>query len=92
MNGGYIMIDCMGLDLSDNSPQSITGIWAEAKKAMAANKPMVAYGSVYGSAEVSPVPAFGWYLAANEIVIVGATLHVHVKNDDTATVLDVVGS
>ncbi len=90
MNGGYIMVNCTGLNLSETDPQSISGIWNEAKKAIAANKPIVAYGAIYGSADVSPVPVFGWYLAEDEIVIVGATLHVHVKDDDTATVLDVV--
>jgi hypothetical protein len=35
------------------------------------------------------VTCFGWYIGAGEIVIVGATLHVHIKNDDTAIVLDV---
>ncbi len=89
MNGGYILVDCTGLDLSLSTAQEITGIWDKAVDAMKAGKPIVASNCLYGTAEVSPVTAFGWYISATEIVIVGATLHVHIKNDDTATVLDV---
>ena len=92
MNGGYFMVDCTGLDLSLSTAQEITGIWDKAVKAMKQEKPIIAHGCKYSTAEVSPVTCFGWYLAADEIVIVGATLHIHVKDNDTATVLDVVGA
>lgn len=92
MVGGYIMVDCTGLDLTETDAQSITGIWDKAVSAIAADKPIIAHGCVYGTGvPVSPVTCFGWYIAADEIVIVGATLHIHIKDDDTATVLDVAG-
>lgn len=92
MVGGYIMVDCSGLDLTETDAQSITGIWDKAVSAIASDKPIIAYGCVYGTGvPVSPVTCFGWYIAADEIVIVGATLHIHIKDDDTATVLDVAG-
>lgn len=91
MNGGYYMVNISGLDLTDTDPQSISGIWNDAVKAIATGKPIVAHGCVYGSGvPVSPVTCFGWYISATEIVIVGATLHIHIKSDNTATVLDVV--
>lgn len=90
MNGGYVLADCTGLDLSSASEQTITGIWDKAKKAIATGKPIVAHGCVYGTGvPVSPVTCFGWYISTTEIVIVGATLHVHIKNTDKCTVLDV---
>ena len=92
MNGGYMMIDCKGLNLASSSAQSIAGCWNMVKDAIAQNKPIVAYNCKYGTAPVSPVTCFGWYLASDEIVIVGATLHIHVKDNNTATVLDVVPS
>lgn len=91
MNGGYYMVNCKGLDLTDTDPQSISGIWNDAVKAIATGKPIVAHGCIYGTGvPVSPVTCFGWYISATEIVIVGATLHIHIKSDNTATVLDVV--
>ena len=90
MNGGYVMINATGLDLSESDPQEIAGSWDQAQKALALEKPMVFCGAAYGDAPVSPVPGFGWRISATEIVLVGATLHIHVKNDDTCTVVDVV--
>lgn len=90
MNGGYLNVDVTGLDLSKSEKQTITGIWDKAVTALKLEKPIHVHGCTYGPALVSPVPCFGWYIAADEIVIVGATLHVHIKNDDSATVLDVV--
>ena len=85
------MVDVSGLDLTGgDTPQSITGIWNEAVTALASNKPIIAYGCVNGTGvPVSPVTCFGWYISATEIVIVSATLHIHIKNDNTVTVLDV---
>ncbi len=88
--GGYQLIDCTGLDLTKSTATSLPGIWDKAELAIAAQKPIVACGTVYGSGNnVSPVVCFGWYLASDEIVIVGATLHIHIKDDDTYQVLDV---
>ena len=91
MNPGYIMVDCRGLDLTGGStPQTIEGIWDEAVTALEAGKPIIAHNCIYGTGvPVSPVTCFGWYIAADEIVIVGATLHIHIKDDDSLTVLDV---
>ena len=91
MNGGYILVDCAGLELSSAEAQSISGIWKKAVAAIKVQKPIIVENCTYGEAPVSPVTCFGWRLADDEIVIVGATLHVHVKDDDTATVLDVAG-
>ena len=90
MNGGYFLLDATGLDLSSSSAQSIAGCWQLAKNAIASKKPIIAHNCIYGSGvPVSPVTCFGWYLGESEIVIVGATLHIHVKSDNTCTVLDV---
>lgn len=93
MKGGYILVDCTGIDLTESAAQSIPGIWDKAVTAIAANKPIIAENCVYGTGvRVSPVTCFGWYIDTDEIVIVGATLHIHIKDDNTATVLDVVSA
>ena len=92
MNSGYVMLDGGGIDLTKDTAQSITGSWARTVKAIATNKPIVAYNCFYGTAPLSPVNVFGWYLASDEIVLVGATLHIHVKDNNTCTVVDVIPS
>lgn len=89
LKGGYIIIDCKGLDLSLTTAQEIDDSFAIAKTALNSGKPIIAKNCVYGTAPVSPVTCFAWEISATEIVIVGATLHIHVKSDNTATVLDV---
>ena len=89
MKGGYFLLDGLGVDLSSAEAQSKPGAYAIAEKAISQDKPLVMCNCVYGTAPVSPVPGFGWRISASEIVLVGATLHVHVKSDDTVTVLDV---
>lgn len=93
MNGGYIVVDCAGIDLSDNTSQTVDGIWDKAVSAIDTDKPIVAYNTEYGTGKrVSPVTCFGWYIDTDEIVIVGATLHIHIKDDDSVLVLDVASN
>lgn len=86
---GYILVDATGIELTETDPQSVTGIWDKAVAAVASQKPIVVSGCTYATAPVTPVTGFAWYLDTDEIVFVGATLLVYIKDDDTATVLDV---
>lgn len=93
MKGGYYLLDAKGIDLTDSTEQTIAGSWEIAKTAIASGKPLVMCNAVYGTGvPVSPVPGFGWYISTTEIVLVGATLHIHVTSADKCTVLDVTAS
>ena len=90
MKGGYYMVDCESLDLTSAESVTKTGFWKKAKKALASGKPIIAHNCIYGSGKpVSPVTCFGWYLADDSIVIVGATLHIIIGDDDSVIVQDV---
>lgn len=90
MANGYVILDAAGLDLTTGStPVTISGIWARTKEIMATGKPIVAHNLKYSTAAVTPVQCFGWYLSSTEIVLVSATIHVHIKSDNTVTTLDV---
>lgn len=93
LKGGYVLVDCSGLDLTKAEATSLSGIWKKAKDALASDKPIVAANCIYGTGvNVSPVTCFGFYLASDEICIVGATLHIHITDDDKYKVLDVAAS
>ena len=85
------MLDGLGIELTGN-PKTYDGAWDAAVEALKSGKPIIAYNMLYSTAAVSPVPVFGWYLAADTIVLVGATLHVHIEDDDTVTIVDVAPS
>lgn len=88
---GYYMLDGLGIELTGEA-KKYTGAWDAAVIALASGKPIIAYNMLYSTASVSPVPVFGWYLASDTIVLVGATLHVHIEDDDTVTIVDVAPS
>ena len=93
MNTGYFLVDCTGIDLTSQTETTVSGIWKKAVTALSQKKPIIAHGCVYGTGvPVSPVTCFGWYISATEIVIVGATLHIHIKSTDKVTILDVAAS
>ena len=89
--GGYMILDGAGLNLlTGSTPVTISGIWDRAVECLKIDKPLMVYNLKYGTAPMSPVAAFGWYISETEIVLVSATIHVHIKNDNTVTTLDVV--
>ena len=90
MKGGYFMVDCQGLDLTSDTKVTKTGFYKLAEAALAQDKPIVAYNCVYGTGKpVSAVTCFGWRLSSTSIVIVGATLHIIIDNEDGVIVQDV---
>lgn len=93
MTTGYLLVDCTGIDLTSDTEVTVTGIWNKAVTALKQNKPIIAHNCVYGTGvKVSPITCFGRYISTTEIVIVGATLHIHIKNTDKVTILDVAAS
>lgn len=93
INSGYTMLDAGGLNLASSSSQTISGAWNRVQEAVGTGKPIIAYNMVYGTNKpTTPIPCFGWYISSTEFVLVSATLHVHVKNDNSCVVVDVTES
>lgn len=93
MNPGYIILDGGGIDLSSSDPQLIAGSWDRTVAVINTGKPIWATNTKYGAGKpLTPVPVFCWYLSATSIVIVGATLHIIVTNDNYCVVQDVASS
>ena len=92
MNGGYIMVDCTGLDLIKGStPQTINGIYNATKRAMPINKPIYAINCIWGDVgSVTPIQCmvidFGDYL-----ICTASTLQIIISPDDTVTINNLVG-
>lgn len=59
MNGGYINIDVIGLDIGDTEEQTINGIYKKILDAKKADKPIFLYNAVFGDfGKVSPIGVF----------------------------------
>lgn len=88
-NGGYVMFDCQGLDLSSSSEQKKDGIYEEALKAIALNKPVVAINCFYGTARFSPVPVTV-HMSDSTIIASANVLQVFITSGDVCTVQNLV--
>lgn len=92
MNGGYIMVDCKGMNLLAESSQTISGLHAKCKEAMESGKPILACNCVYGTGvKLSPIPVFmikesDYYIASASI------LQVTVHTDDSVTITNLTNA
>ena len=86
MNGGYILVNCKGLNLLAQSSQTINGLYKECVAAMNSGKPVIAANCVYGAGvPMSPVPVM-CIIEGDYVVFTSSILQVWVKNDDTVTI------
>ena len=91
MNGGYVMVDGKGLDLTANESQTINGLFADLKEAIATGKPIFAYNLVWGAnnnAPLTPICFFAQKWNDNLIVCTSSILKIDVTNEDAVTVTD----
>ena len=59
MNGGYINIDVIGLDIANTEKQTINGIYKKTLDAIKTDKPVFLYNAVFGDyGKVSPICVF----------------------------------
>lgn len=91
-NGGYIGIDCKGLDLTKGpTEQTITGIYEDVQNAMATGKPIVAYNCIWGTGKpVTPINVFAIQFD-RQVIVTSSTLQVIVGSNDHITISNMVG-
>ena len=91
MNGGYIMIDCMGLDLTKgDTPQVIDGIYATVSTAMSTGKPMIAVSCMWDDAPITPISVFAIQTGTNQITVTSSTLQVIISVNDSIVIHSMV--
>ena len=90
MKGGYILVDCIGLDLTKGStPQTVTGLHKKCLDAIASGKEVRASNCTWGTIPVTPISVmlvdFGDYVVAT-----AATLQIWVPENDSVTIVNLV--
>jgi len=91
--GGYVMIDCKGLDLTGGStPQVLTGLHSRIADAFATEKLILLNNCRRGSGVfVSPIPVIV-NASSTSYVLYNGTLAITVTNADSATVADLTSA
>lgn len=91
VNGGYIMLDCTGLDLTKgDTPQTLVGMFNRVKQAMETNKPMYCVNANWDNAYCSPIQIFAIEFDGY-IIVTASTLQVTVTDEDVITISSMVG-
>ena len=94
MKGGYVLVDCKGLDLTSQSTQTITGLYAKVKKAMATGKMIIAENMIWGDdGYISPVHVFGIDMGSTYgIYCTASTLQIRISPADVVTIVNMAPS
>ncbi len=94
MNGGYININAIGLDISKTEKQTINGIYKKTLDAKKADKPIFVYNAVFGNyGKISPIGVFCNFASDGETIIcTSSTLQVIVDKNDGVTINNMVTS
>lgn len=93
MKGGYVLIDCKGLDLKVSSGQTITGLYNSAVSALKRGKAVFAENLKWGTDNVSPVPVFVNFDGTEDyIVCTASTLQIVVTKADAVTIINMAPS
>lgn len=89
MNGGYVMLDATGVDLSADAKKTVTGLHAKIKKAIESEKPIVFYGIVNDTAKLAPVFATVEPSSTSYVVTINATTAT-VDSSDGVTIASLI--
>lgn len=91
-NGGYIMVDCTGLDLNTDTKQTITGIFDQIDTAFKSGKPVYAINATFNISgtgnTTSPVNVMVNSDENGGYVATASTLQLWVDSDDGVTVVN----
>ena len=93
MNGGYILIDCKGLDLTKGSTeQTINDIFARVKEAEKTGKPIYAVNCTWGdNGKMSPISIMTMDASSTLVICTASTLQINVNNTDVITISNMIG-
>lgn len=87
MFSGYKLIDCTGLDLLEDSKQTISGIYAKVEESYKTGKPIIAENLSWGDVGImSPVAVMVLPYAANTYTATASTLQLVITSDDGVVV------
>lgn len=90
ITGGYVNVDCAGLNLLSQSSQKIDGLYAQLEKAAKSKMEVVACNCLWGTLEVSPIPVILIHLESDLYTATASTLQIRVKDDDTVTIVNFI--
>lgn len=88
--GGYIMVDCKGMNLLAQSSQTIDGLYKKVEEAYKSGKSIMACNCVYGTGvPLTPISVFA-IEEDGTYIFTASILQVRVADDDTVTIANLI--
>lgn len=85
--GGYALLDGTGIDLTDATKQTVTGIYSKAAQAYKSGKMVQLINTVNTAGVVSPIPVMVQVVSTAYVLSAGPYV-ITIGSDDGATVVD----
>lgn len=89
---GYIIIDCEGLELTDSTKQTLTGIFARVTEAYNTGKPCIAYNCTWDNYKISPISVMINPRPSGNYIATASTLQIEIDPQDGVTVINMLGN
>ena len=83
MNGGYALVDCSGVDLSNLG--TVNGLFSKLDSAIKSGKFVLLANIVNGTTSFTPIPAFGGY-DDDGIFMSFEPVTIHVTSGDVVSI------
>ena len=83
LKGGYVIIDCKGLDLGNLG--KVDGLYKAVKDAIAINKPIVLRNVVNSTQHFTPIMAFGGVESSTSVFVSFFPVTLHISNQNVVT-------
>lgn len=83
MNGGYVMVDCTGIDLGNLG--TVPGLYNQVKNAVKTGKPIVLNGIVNAKQAFTPITAYGGEESSTSVFLSFFPVTLHISSSDVVT-------
>lgn len=92
MKGGYVNVDCTGVELTTETAQTVAGIFERVVSAFKANKPIYAYNCTWEGDLMTPVAIMVTPRSSGNYIATASTLQLEIAPDNTVTVINMLAS
>ncbi len=83
MNGGYVMVDCTGVDLGNLG--TVPGLYNQVKNAVKTGKPIALNGIVNATQAFTPITAYGGEESSTSVFLSFFPVTLHISSSDVVT-------
>ena len=90
MKGGYLNIDCTGVELTTETAQIVAGIYDRIVSAVKANKPIFAYNCAWENDIMTPIAIMVTPRSSGNYIATASTLQLEIAPDNTVTVINML--